>query len=1229
MTSSTPSLEALVADFRAGKLKLPALFNALRARGEITQEQYADEVAWLERQRDEAGLDAAVTHALVAQLGNMRPAVAAPAASAEDDDVTRVHVAAPPPDDDATRVQAPSSAPPLDADGTVVRPRGPATEGDDAATVVHPASTPETTGHTATGTGTGTSSSVNASTWQRMAGEAGGEYATVGMLLKGRFLLEREIGRGGMGVVYLARDERKVEARDRDPYIAVKVLNDEFRHHPDSLIALQREARRSQRLAHDNIVRVYDFDKDRTIVFMTMEYIDGMSLKALIREQAYDGMPLAKARPLIEGMAWALKRAHSSGVVHSDFKPGNVMVTHEGVPKVFDFGIARAAKFQGEATGEETVFDAGTLGALTPAYASLEMLRGAEPTPTDDIYALGCVTYELLTGKHPFDKASAEVALKEGRKPPHVPGLTRRQSQTLEKAVAFHSADRLQNVVDLIEGLREVGWRERARPYLIYGGIGAVLLAAAGWGGYRYFSGEQVAHVVARLDPASPNHFANENAAYQALEALGGDTSKQVVSDHGTLIENYLMSRLDAHWNPARQHYDYAGVQRVFRIRDRLKLFSPQLDIRRNAIEQQRNALLNTLDTQLGERVAAGAIFENQPNNVVTTLATIRAVDPTSQLLDNAELQLKYDIAIGQSLDAGRIAEAQQRSALATRLFPTSKRLQQRAAQVAAVAGATAAAAKIAAHEQNAPAARAALADLIRKPALSVEWQAAAAGALQVLKSDHEPATAPLLEKFAQAVAAQAATATQASDVDRASALVGMALTYVPAAQPLIAQRTRLAGLQQQMQAQLAQEGAAAEVASRIESMKRAAAAHDVAKAADSLSRIRALDPHNAFLADQGPQLLATAYLGQADNQMRAAQYARAATTLQQGLKAVGERSDLRNALARDTFAAKLVDARKRAPDAVGIQQLRSQLSALQRADGDGVTSLEAELKLHGVLPEGSFAKVLDGLKPATGAPTSATPAAPGEATAPAPTPTAAAPTAGSKPAPTAASPTAAAPAAAQPAAPAPGAQADPCARPGLAGKGRVCSDELDGGGRGPALVVIPGAGGGKPYALGRTEVTVGEFNRYCSASHQCAAKSGDANVPVTNISVAEAKAYAAWLGKASGRTYRLPTDAEWTHAAAAGQGWTQAADSNCIPPSAGGDNGPGGLIAARGREPNPWGLVNLTGNAWEWVTSGGGLAVRGGSYNSYWSDCTAASHRSDGGSAQNDVGFRLLREIQ
>src|SRR5690606_857121 len=101
--------------------------------------------------------------------------------------------------------------------------------------------------------------------------------------------------------------------------------------------------------------------------------------------------------------------------------------------------------------------------------------------------------------------------------------------------------------------------------------------------------------------------------------------------------------------------YDYAGTQKVFKLRDDLKLYSPALDIKRDEIEKQRNDLLNSLDTRLSQQIEAGAIFENQPDNVVATLDKIRAIDPTSALLQNTELELKYDAAIAKSLEAGQV----------------------------------------------------------------------------------------------------------------------------------------------------------------------------------------------------------------------------------------------------------------------------------------------------------------------------------------------------------------------------------------------------------------------------------------------------------------------------------------------------------------------------------------------------------------------------------------------
>ena len=1203
-------LADLIDDFNARHRKLPELFEALGERGPQTEEDYLADVALLERTLEEGTLSPDIARALIAKLHAVqKPAIA--------------------PSNDATVVKPPTPAQPVfESEVTQVKPAAIPAATDAEATVVKPASGPSSTGPTHTEQSTGNSSS-NRDTWQRIAQVESSEYATVGMLLKGRFLLEREVGRGGMGVVFLARDERKVEARDRDPYVAVKVLNDEFRRHPDSLIALQREARRSQLLAHDNIVRVFDFDKDGTIVFMTMEYVDGQDLKALIREKAFNGMPLTQARPLIEGMAWALKRAHSAGVVHSDFKPGNVMVTRDGMPKVFDFGIARAGKHAADASGEQTLFDAGTLGALTPAYASLEMIQGKEPTPSDDIYALGCVAFELLTGKHPFDKVSAEVAQREGRKPPPVPGLTKRQYKALCDAVAFHGEQRLKNAVELVEGLRELSLRERVGPQLAYGGGALVLLVGAGWGLTYYMHNQHVANIVGRFSLNAPDHYSNEDQAAQALNGLSDDERKRIVLDQGDAIQSYLLSRIDTYWNPAQNRYDYAGTQHVFQLRDQLKLYSPTLDAKRSAIETQKNELLNTLDTQLTQRIDAGAIFENQPENAVETLAKIRAIDPHSALLKNAELELKYDIAIGHAVSANRIDEARADLALAMRLFPDSQRLKLRESQLA---GMNATQAVAATPTQNLPEARKTLANLIAAPAMSAEWHQSVSNALSALHSDNSPDTRKLVDNLASVIAAEAGKQTDPLQLQQASNLVNLGLQYAPQSSALRAQRSRLDTLQQQQEAQLNQESAAAEVTARIESLKRAAAANDIGKAEESLARIRTLQPGNAFLSEEGPQLLAGAYLRQADASIQRGRYQFASDLLAKGIKTLGNRSELRNAKQRDDLLVAVMNARGKPVAAADLDRMKKQLADARKADPDGLKQLEADLKQRGQL-QGTLADLLNSMQPSEVATATPTPATPTQSNAVATSgqPTSGATTKTGTNGKTTVS-TNNATTAANAATPA-GPSTDPCNQPDLIGKGKVCFDAL-GQRRGPSLVVVPGVNGGKPYAVSRAEITVGEFNRFCSATGQCSAKPVDdpdgSSLPISNISLAQARAYTAWLSSASGGyVYRLPSDAEWTHAAKAGGSWSQASDSNCIPPTAGSGDSTATPISARGREANPWGLVNMTGNVWEWVTAGGGVAVRGGSFNSYWSDCNVNARRDDSGAAQKDVGFRVLRELK
>ncbi len=360
-----------------------------------------------------------------------------------------------------------------DDDATVLRPGA-----DDDSTVLNPALDDDSTiiGDRATASDTTYIASVGRQIESKGNSEAG-------RLLKNRFVLEEKVGSGGMGDVYKALDLRAQEAQERNPYIAIKLLNENFARHKNAFMSLQREAQKTRGIPHKNIMGVYDFDREGDTVYMTMELLTGKPLDDYLKEHP-EGVSVEDAWNIIDGICQGLSRAHGAGIVHSDFKPGNIFYTADKVAKVFDFGIARAVKSPGDmqSDGEKTVFDAGSLGALTPTYASYEMLKGMEPSKADDVYAVALVAYELFTGKHPYDRVPADKALERGMKPAPVPFLKRRHWKALKKGLELRGEDRTQTIDEFHEGMFS-----EDPPILRYTAIAAVLLGSIGFGAYTYF----------------------------------------------------------------------------------------------------------------------------------------------------------------------------------------------------------------------------------------------------------------------------------------------------------------------------------------------------------------------------------------------------------------------------------------------------------------------------------------------------------------------------------------------------------------------------------------------------------------------------------------------------------------------------------------------------------------------------------------------------------------------
>jgi non-specific serine/threonine protein kinase len=863
------------------------------------------------------------------------------------------------------------------------------------------------------------------------------------------------------------------------------------------------------------------------------------------------------------------------------------------------------------------------------------MIRGQDPTPADDLYALGCVCFELLTGKHPFDKLSAEVALRDGRRPPPVPGLTRRQYATLCAAVAFPAAQRLKRVDQLLDGLRQVPLRERALPLIGYGATALALVGVGGWGVSRYLHQRNLDEVIARFGAQDPQQYRDETQAMQALSSLSADDRRRVLMDRSDLIEDFLLRRLDTLWNPANGRDDYRGALQVFALRDRLRLYSPALDARRQAIEREKNQRLNALDTTLNRQLDAGLLFRNQADNALATLDQVRRIDPSSSLLRHSALEVRLDAAIAEAVAAGQLSTERTEVEQARAAFPESLRLQLRSAEVT-VAEQQAKRSVVAALPRDAGSARQTLAADLANPSTDPAWRDRISAALAALPAAERSTQASAV---AEAISGAVAPQSDPAQLAGAQSLVAFGLSLAPQSGALLAQRTRLQTLEQQLQQALARDSAESELEGRVESLHRAAAANDLGKTRDALARIRTLQPSHPLLSSEGPQLLSQVYRNNASDAFAQGRYAQAADLLAQALQTLGQRAELRSAQARYAVIAAVMSAGNL--PANERQQLGQRLQAVYRSDATAMTQLETQMKAAGQLPEGTLSARLQ-RAPAADAPASDSVPAGNASDAAAPTSTTK-PVRGKSTGKPAAAGTGPARSSAAAAAPPTSADEDaslppvptgpdPCGGAGLAGRGAACFDTL-GETRGPMLVVIPGLNGGKPYALSRGEVAVADFNLFCQATGRCTAQAAAtpelARAPVRNISLTQARAYLRWLTIGSGGwRYRLPSDAEWLHAAQAAANWRQAEDSNCVPPNASAGDAARAPVSARGRDANPWGLINLTGNVWEWVSTGAGVQARGGSFASYWSDCTVQASRADNGSAQPDVGLRVLREL-
>jgi serine/threonine protein kinase len=310
-------------------------------------------------------------------------------------------------------------------------------------------------------------------------------------LLRDRYVLESLLGQGGMGTVYKASDRHRADLPQKGRHVALKILNANTMARPGVLADLRREFYCAQALAHPNIVKVYELYCEEEPAFYTMELLEGQLLSDVMERQRPLPLERAYAFAIIQQVGAALVHAHSRNVVHGDLKPHNIMITDADEVRILDFGASGAATQQW-ATSD--ALQRNRAPAVTLAYTCCELLDGQQTDPRDDLYALACLSYEMLAGEHPFQRLRSTEARDLGMRPARPPELADRQWHALELGLSWRREIRSISVRDWLAMLGLEPVAERLRPLLPH-----KVISARSWRPRAVHAGAVIVALIAGL----------------------------------------------------------------------------------------------------------------------------------------------------------------------------------------------------------------------------------------------------------------------------------------------------------------------------------------------------------------------------------------------------------------------------------------------------------------------------------------------------------------------------------------------------------------------------------------------------------------------------------------------------------------------------------------------------------------------------------------------------------
>ena len=499
----------------------------------------------------------------------------------------------------------------------------------------------------------------------------GPRHKRLGLVLNGRYRIVSLIASGGMSDVYKAVDQNLEKSGSRDSLVALKILRTSLTRDPGARSLLAREAAKSKRLSHPNIIRIHDLNHDGDTWFLVMELLEGEPLSRIIQRAKPNGLKWKGCVAVLRQVAEALEYSHSQGIVHADLKPSNIFFTREGRIKLLDFGVSRALQAQQpEDYLNPRAEDETSIYGYTPAYASPELIEGKDPSPQDDLYALACISYELLSSRHPFDRQKLSLEelgsykLKKPRSMPH--RFWRVVKRNLRYDPRYSSLELLQRRMD------PVRWQPWAVSVLV---IAAAAGASFLW--YQQYTRAIVAEQaladreehqanVSRVLGLPPEQLLQEVDTLPSLERNG-----ILRQQSGSLLEWYL-SQINGILVGGRSGQELPDIPAALDLLAEAQRVYPrdhQLAELETRIIRRRQSLEAALGDELATRLDEGNYRSQQAWEDVTELTRDLELIGSAPLPPSEKATQQFDQQLTEALDSDNDAALARLLILGEQLF--------------------------------------------------------------------------------------------------------------------------------------------------------------------------------------------------------------------------------------------------------------------------------------------------------------------------------------------------------------------------------------------------------------------------------------------------------------------------------------------------------------------------------------------------------------------------------